>query len=934
MYYIGEMLWPSTLGHMLVLLAFVTAISGALAYIRAASTSQPQNWRSLGRVFFSVHAISVLAIIGLIFYLMIEKRYEYSYVWEHVSDDLQMRYLLSAFWEGQEGSFLLWMFWHVLLGGVVVLLERRWEARVMWGLLIVQAFIGSMLLGIYVWDDFRLGVDPFALLRNTMDAPIFGRPDYLSLIEGQGLNPLLQNYWMTIHPPTLFLGFASVTIPFCFAIGSLQQRDYTSWLKPTVPWALFSVTVLGTGILMGGAWAYEALSFGGYWAWDPVENMSLVPWIVLVAGVHANVISRSTGYSQRITYVLYIIAFLLVLYSTFLTRSGVLGDSSAHAFTQMGLEWQLIAFIVAFAALSVYYLVRNWRSIPTPEQEEKLNSREFWMFVGTLVLLFSAVLITFTTSIPVYNKVLEFSEGIFNTSLEGWKRSMPVDPEAHYNKFQLWIAVFVSVLSGVAQFLRYRAAGWSAHRKRFIRDMATSGLIAALFTALLMIWIDAGAWQYKVLLFSAAFAIACNLVYMAQTVRQTPKLAGSAMAHLGFGVMVVGILASGLNKSVLSSNPFAQRGLLDNMDPARYITLIKERPMYMNGYWVTYTGDTITGNMRSFEIEYARVTETHDTIEKFAVTPNVLFNNSLTKVEATNPSTRHFLSRDIFTYVAALPGEQMDLEEAKRINDTLDFQLHRVAIGDTLRTTEYVLVTQEFVENPRHPDYKPLKGDIALGIRFKAWEPGESNIYESEAMVYLRDGLVYGFPGQINDLNMRLRLNNEVISEYFSDPDRERYTPVGLGIGEIHADDDLSMKLLEIDRNAGHPQYTPETGDIAVNAVVEIDRGGILDTLRPLYLIRSNQIFNLKSQSVRTAVHLRFVQIDPATETFTFEFATGDRASRQLPLEIATNVPRNDLIVIEAIEFPGILLFWLGSICMLAGAGVATWARRNKRKAA
>jgi cytochrome c-type biogenesis protein CcmF len=128
-----------------------------------------------------------------------------------------------------------------------------------------------------------------------MDAPIFSNADYLNLIKGTGLNPLLQNYWMTIHPPTLFLGFASTSIPFAFAMAGFMHKDHKGWLKPVLPWALFSGMILGTGILMGGAWAYEALSFGGYWAWDPVENMSLVPWLILIAGIHTNLIARNTG---------------------------------------------------------------------------------------------------------------------------------------------------------------------------------------------------------------------------------------------------------------------------------------------------------------------------------------------------------------------------------------------------------------------------------------------------------------------------------------------------------------------------------------------------------------------------------------------------------------------------------------------------------------
>src|SRR5258706_1279788 len=193
-----------------------------------------------------------------------------------------------------------------------------------------------MVLGIYILG-YKIGSNPFVLLRDEMaNAPVFQRPNYLELIqEGNGLNPLLQNYWMTIHPPVLFCGFASVTIPFAFVISSLLRKDWDGWVKPALPWTLFSTAILGTGILMGGAWAYEALSFGGYWAWDPVENMSLVPWLVMIAALHGNFISRHTGHSIRTTYLFYIISFLLAVYPTFLTRSGIFGKESVHAFTQM-----------------------------------------------------------------------------------------------------------------------------------------------------------------------------------------------------------------------------------------------------------------------------------------------------------------------------------------------------------------------------------------------------------------------------------------------------------------------------------------------------------------------------------------------------------------------------------------------------------------------
>jgi cytochrome c-type biogenesis protein CcmF len=460
MNYIGEHLLPGQIGRVFIVLNFLAAALAAISYYFAeSSTSQlskereSESWRKMGRYAFSVHGLSVIGYAACMFFVMTYKYYEYQYAQQHVSDELPFQYIFAAFWEGQEGSFTLWMFWHAILGWAVMLRAKDWEAPVLATLAAIQVVLASMILGAYFnfgFAEFRLGSNPLLLLRNVLgEIPLFDKENYTSIIKGNGLNPLLQNYWMTIHPPTLFLGFASTSIPFCFAVAALWRNEHRTWLKAVMPWALFSGAILGTGILMGGAWAYEALSFGGYWAWDPVENMSLVPWLILIAGLHTNLIARNTDNAIRSTYVYYILSFVLIVYSTFLTRSGILGETSVHAFTEMGLEWQLVFFIFAFLGLGFGLLFYRMKHIPTVEKEEATSSREFWMFIGTLVLLFASILISFTTSIPVYNKV----STAFGKPLN---LSPPVDVVGHYNKYQLWIGVFIGFLSAVAQFLRYK----------------------------------------------------------------------------------------------------------------------------------------------------------------------------------------------------------------------------------------------------------------------------------------------------------------------------------------------------------------------------------------------------------------------------------------------------------------------------------------------
>ncbi|MEM6699588.1 MAG: cytochrome c biogenesis protein CcsA, partial [Bacteroidota bacterium] len=560
--YIGEHLLPGKIGQLAVLLTFVAGLLAAVSYFFATQkreTTEAKSWTKLGRTSFLLHGFGVFAVIGVIFYIMLNQYYEYNYVWSHVSDDLPFRYIFSAFWEGQEGSFLLWMFWHVILGIVLITIGKKWEAPTLSVLALIQVFIGSMLLGLYITDDLKIGSNPLLLLRDTMDIPIFNNADYLRLVEGKGLNALLQNYWMTIHPPTLFLGFASTSIPFCYAIAGLWTGEHKAWLKPAMRWALFSAGILGTGILMGGAWAYEALNFGGYWAWDPVENASLVPWLILVAGVHTNLIANATGYSIRTTYIFYILTFFFILFSTFLTRSGILGETSVHAFTEMGLEWQLIAFMSFFLMLGIVMLFVKNKEIPSIKKEEAVASREFWMFIGTLVLLFSSILITGSTSLPIYNKIMQFFDPIFEGVVIN-------DPVPHYNKYQLWIAVFIGFLSGLAQYLRYREVRFQKWSKKFWSHFLVTAVLTATFTYALTLWIDANAWQYILMLAAGVFTVVANLDYLITFTKTNLKMAGATLSHLGFGVMLIGILASSLNKVQLSTNPFAMRGLLSDRE--------------------------------------------------------------------------------------------------------------------------------------------------------------------------------------------------------------------------------------------------------------------------------------------------------------------------------------------------------------------------------
>ncbi len=954
--YIGEHLLPGQIGKASVMLAFAAAVLSAIAYYFATekrNTPEADGWKKIGRTAYVAHGIGILGVVGTLFYVMINHYFEYRYVQSQVSADLPFQYIFSAFWGDQEGSFLLWLFWHVVLGIVLIFTAKKWEAPVMASLSLIQIVITSMILGVYVGfgaEAVKFGSNPFDLLRDTMQAPIFAQADYVDLIKGRGLNPLLQNYWMTIHPPTLFLGFASTSIPFCFAMAGLWTRDHKGWLDPVLPWALFNGAILGTGILMGAAWAYEALTFGGYWAWDPVENMSLVPWIVLVAGIHTNLVARVTGYSIKATYLFYAMSFVMIVYSTFLTRSGVLGDTSVHAFTEMGLENQLVAFVMIFFVQMLYLYFSRVKGIPAPEKEENASSKEFWMFIGALVLLFSAVMITASTSLPVYNKIRE----IFDPLFEG--RTI-LDAVDHFNKYQLWIAVFIGLLSGTAQYLRWAGRNWEYSRKQFFTRIGIAAVVSAVFTGLLTLWINATAWQYIVLLFSGVFAIVTNLDYVIFFAKNNTKAAASAIAHLGFGIMLVGIMASGLNKEHISTNPFAQRGLgLEEEALKKNVLLYKDLPMYMSGYRVTYTGDTLVGNNRLYDIKYEKMDSTGNVTEEFAVQPTILYDNALTKVAAYNPSTKHYLHKDIFTHIATIAAREADMEVRKQFEDTLTFNRYEIPPNEVLtiidtvrikdnisndRVTRYLehkIELVEILENPTREDYEPQEGDLAVGVKLAITPQkitagiGDTILY-AQPMLVLRGARVYTYPDQLDEISTRIRLHPDMIDYTFTPENQLDYKNATLKEDESVTIGNLKMTFMGVVRDPQHPSYVKQEGDLAVGGKILVEdlRTGESDVVEPIYLIRESRPLILKDNSTKIGAHVRFASINPATETFDLQIAQEEKKNNGIPLEISTKSFRTDYIVLETIIFPGINLVWLGSLMMMIGLLVGMFYRRAQR---
>lgn len=711
----GEHLLPGQIGHFFVLLAFIASIISTIAFFTASRKTdliEKKSWLNFARLAFITQIVSAVIIFITIFYICSNHYFEYMYAYKHASKELEPKYLLACIWEGQEGSFLLWTIWHSILGIFIMSKSKEWEAPVMTVISLAQCFLLMMLVGIYV-SDIRLGSNPFTLTRNEIAGPIFSQPNYLTFIkDGVGLNVLLRNYWMVIHPPILFLGFASTIIPFAYAYAGIQTKRFGDWITPALPWALFSACVLGVGIMMGGKWAYESLSFGGYWAWDPVENASLVPWLILIAGLHTMVIFKATGHSLKASYLFAFLTFIFVLYSTFLTRTGILGDTSVHAFTDAGqaINVMILLFVAAFTLPSLGLLIANLKKMPAEQKEESTNSREFWMFIGSLVFFLTAIFIIAKTSVPVYNK-------IFGTSI-----AQPENVEFSYNKVVILVAIIIGLLSAITQYFKYKktAPGY------ILKKIAVPTLIAAVITGLLAVFYPLTYYKMGagflvasyVALFAAIYSVIANAAYIWTGLNGKLKSAGGSVAHIGFALMLAGIIISSSNKEVISNSranginlPLSGKDPMtkETDNPIENLTLIRQVPATMGPYEVTYLKDSF-GNekgRRFYELLFQRKDKvTKEVKEQFTLWPDVYImkDNNM----SSNPDTKNYLSKDVFTYISYA------INNSNKQEDTTQFKIKELGEGDTAYYSNGIIILNKVVKNPDNDRYHFKPTDAAL----------------------------------------------------------------------------------------------------------------------------------------------------------------------------------------------------------------------------
>lgn len=764
MNFIGEHLAYGRAGYFFILLSLIASLAASVSYFLSTQKkdiAEKADWKKVARIFFITEAFSVFAIFGLMFFIISHHYFEYKYAWQHSSRALEPKYLLSCFWEGQEGSFLLWSIWHCVLGLVIIRREKDWETPVMSVLSFVQFFLATMLVGITVFGT-KIGSNPFVLMRHEFDLqaqiPMLSvgnnYANYLQFIkDGNDLNPLLQNYWMVIHPPVLFLGFASTVVPFAFAVAGLWTKDYSGWVKRALPWALFSAAVLGLGIMMGAKWAYESLTFGGYWAWDPVENASLVPWLVLVAGIHTLLIYKHSGHSLRASYLFILLTFLLVLYSTYLTRSGDLQDTSVHAFTGEGITRNhLRALLFVFAIPSLFLFFRRYKNIPFIAKEEETSSREFWMFVGSLVLFLAAVLTIGMTSVPVFNKLIAFFSGKEKAITPF---AMGEDTEFTYNRIQVFVAVVLGLLTAVTQYLKYKATPKQIFFKKIAGPTIGALVIAGLVLAFGNIDYRSHGLGYLGAIWlavaSSIYAVVANASYIWLGLKGSLKFSGGSISHVGFGLMLVGILISSSKKEVLSHNTSGisiNFGENSKEKAGENLTLVKGLRTSMGDYWVTYTKDSAHPKKPLWYYQVAFQNKKGG--DQFTLMPNAFVNYKGNEGLMANPDARHYWDHDVFTYITSLPDPQKNV-------DTASFKTELAGIGDTIFYSKGFMILQK-IESKDHipqPDFAPT--DSASIATFKVFAQSKS-IYTMETLLVQKGNVAMPYPDTLVAENLVVQL--------------------------------------------------------------------------------------------------------------------------------------------------------------------------------
>lgn len=674
------------IGKILISLSFFLCSVSLIFYYVAAKNDSPRHLK-VGNWLFGIKGLLMLAASVILVYLLFNHQFQYYYIFNYTSLDLEPKYLWSAFYGGQEGSFMLWIFYSWLIGFVLMKLTKApYKAPVMFFLTVTQFFLISMILGWNFWE-ISLGASPFRTIAEAMpNAPFLqANPDFVPA-DGNGLNDLLKSYWMMIHPPVLFLGFAMMTIPYCFAMAALWKRKYDEWIKPAMPWTLAANLALLIAIFLGAYWAYVTLSFGGYWAWDPVENASLVPCLIGTAGIHTMLIQRKSAVAQKSSIIFAILAYVGVVYETFLTRSGILADSSVHSFVDLGLYNQLLAFMFVITGLGLGMLFWRFKELPSSQKESKILSREFMTVTGAILLLILGVVIILGTSSPIIGRLFYDN---------------PTPPDiSFYNNWSMPIVMIMAVATVIGQFVF-----WKKHDTESLASALIYPVIAtSLLTVAAVIFGNIRDIYYMAYMFTALFAVVGNGWMLVRQAITNPKMIGGTLTHVGFGLLLIGVLASSAyNKPLLdlrtvNYNAAVERGEITDdagFTVSQKVELLElklnEPKIVDNRYAITYEGYDLKNQNRPGQQTYRIKFEDINGGRPFFMYPEVypmLKASTPDNIQwSVDPDVNSGFLSDIYLYVAGssfIDQKNKQLEKNKVVQPVSDTEKEPVEQSITL----------------------------------------------------------------------------------------------------------------------------------------------------------------------------------------------------------------------------------------------------------
>src|SRR3972149_1066218 len=506
------------LGQASLYLTFVFTLAALVLY--GLSLKNNRQLRKADLTFGAAFLFCTMAV-AFLFYAFLTHDFRLSYVYGYSSSDLPLFYLLSSFWAGQEGSFLLWLFMGFILGLFVIKSARENQAPAMFYYSLVQVIILFMLLK----------KSPFELLPNTP-------------VEGRGLNPLLQDPWMVVHPPLVFLGYTALAVPFAYALAALHKNNFETWPRNAFPWTSFSILTLGAGIFVGGFWAYKVLGWGGYWGWDPVENASLVPWLTSLALVHGLILEKSQGSLRKTNLFLALISFLLVNDGPCLTRSGVLADFSVHSFADLGINKFLIFFMVLFLFISAALMLMRFPKMRVQKSASDPFSQQKFIIYGIWGLAILAFLVLLGTSAPLLTTLLANPSNV---------------AISYYLKISFPLAVLLVLFLSFSPLLDWQKTDLSSLRKKVLIPF----VVAVGLTVFAYVW-GVKNLSHLLLLFFTFWALFSNLFRFFRKLPEGLVSTSGFITHLGFALLILGVIfSSGYSKS---NRVALTRGEVENIE--------------------------------------------------------------------------------------------------------------------------------------------------------------------------------------------------------------------------------------------------------------------------------------------------------------------------------------------------------------------------------